>query len=197
MGGERRVFRTMDDGERSAAFAELARWLRGLAESERRTAVRRLADGAAVDLPALLRGEMMSWDDLRVLAADPLATIGGHTVDHPALATLDEDEARREIVAGLDRLERQLGRRPRHFAYPFGSCRDAGEREFALAESLGLATAVTTRRGMLRTGGQRLTAWPRLSLNGHFQSRREFDLLVSGVPFLLDRWRRGGVDAAA
>jgi peptidoglycan/xylan/chitin deacetylase (PgdA/CDA1 family) len=179
------------------AFAVLSRRISALAEADRRPVVRALADAAGIDVPTLLRAEMMDWDDLRRLAADPLATIGGHTVDHPSLATLPDAEARREIEGGLDRLHRQLGRRPTHFAYPFGSPRDVSERDVRLVESLGLAVAVTTRRGMLRSDGTRAAAWPRMSLNGHFQNRRDFDLLVSGVPFMLDGLRRGRLVGAA
>ena len=42
-------------------------------------------------------------------------------------------------------LEAHLGHRIQHFAYPFGSHNEVGEREFKLAEQCGYKTAVTTQ----------------------------------------------------
>jgi peptidoglycan/xylan/chitin deacetylase (PgdA/CDA1 family) len=126
----------------------------------------------------------MSWDELRELAKDPLVTIGAHTRGHHALAKLDDDEARAEMAESVARVENELGRRCRHFSYPYGCANSAGPREFRLAEELGLETAVTTQKGLLYPGHvHELTALPRLSLNGDFQDLRYVKALLSGVPF--------------
>ncbi len=175
--------------EKRRAFQLAARHLGRLGEHERAFAIRRLAAEHGVDIAALLRREMMTWDEVRGLAAAPGVTIGGHTVDHPSLAKLSDEEARREIVGGLDRIEAMTGSRPRHFSYPFGGPRDVSRRDVALVRSLGLDVAVTTSVGMLcdRTAAP-AAAWPRLSLNGNFQQGRDFEILVSGVP-LLSAWQ--------
>ncbi len=170
--------------EKRRAFQVAGRLLGRLGEHERAFAVRRLAAEHGVDIPALLRREMMTWAEVRELAAAPGVTIGGHTVDHPSLAKLDDDEARREIVGGLDRIEAMTGHRPRHFSYPFGGARDVSRRDVELVRALGLDVAVTTSVGMLREGRAVPAAWPRLSLNGNFQHGRDFEILVSGVPLL-------------
>lgn len=154
--------------------------------------VRRLAADHEFDIPAMLRTEMMNWDEARTMSADPLCSIGGHTVSHPALARLSDDEALREICDGLDRIEAMIGHRPTTFAYPYGDKTAVSGRDVALAAELGFKVAVTTRRGMLQSDHARTqTDWPRLSVNGHFQNLREFDLLLSGVPFYLEQvgWR--------
>ena len=128
----------------------------------------------------------MSWDELRALAADPLVTIGGHTVHHFALAKLSEAEARDEIRCGVKRIEQELAVTCRHFSFPYGDEGSAGEREFRLAKEIGLLTAVTTRKGLLhRAHASSLTALPRLSLNGDFQDIRYIKVILSGVPFAL------------
>jgi len=182
------VHRLDGDADRGRAFRAIGRKLRAMGEGERDGAVRALAADAGVDIAALLAREMMDWDAVRRLAADPLVTIGGHTVDHPSLAALSTEAARREIVGGLDRIEAETGRRPRHFAYPYGSPRDVSVRDVELARALGLEVAVTTSAGML-SGVGRDAAWPRVSLNGNFQCGRDLDLLASGLPQLLDRRR--------
>ena len=65
-------------------------------------------------------GLVMSWDELRELAKDPLVTIGAHTRGHHALAKLSDDEARAEMADSIARVEKELGRPCRHFSYPYG-----------------------------------------------------------------------------
>jgi peptidoglycan/xylan/chitin deacetylase (PgdA/CDA1 family) len=79
-------------------------------------------------------------------------------------------------------LEAALGVRPQHLAYPVGDPTSAGPREFRIAAELGFRTAVTTRPGVI-FGEHRdhLTALPRISVNGDFQSRRYLKVLLSGA----------------
>ena len=132
----------------------------------------------------------MDWDELRAYAADPLCTIGVHTLTHPMLAKHDDAFVRRELAESRDIIEQKLGLKTRHLAYPVGDPGSAGPREFAIAEELGFASAVTTRPGMVffEHAAHRL-ALPRLSINGNWQDRRYLEVLLSGAPFAL--WNRG------
>ncbi len=90
------------------------------------------------------------------------------------------------MAESIARIEKELGRPCRHFSYPYGCTQSAGEREFRIAEELGLETAVTTQKGLLYPEhAHELTALPRLSLNGDFQDIRYVKALLSGVPFAL------------
>ncbi|HEU4475236.1 MAG TPA: hypothetical protein VFR71_00870 [Methyloceanibacter sp.] len=114
---------------------------------------------------------IMNWDELRNYAADPLVTIGGQTKGHFAICKLPEERALAEMTGSADRIERELGKRPIHFSFPYGDPGSAGPRDFALAWQAGFKTAVTTREGMLFSAHRRhLTALPRVSLNGEYQS---------------------------
>ena len=91
-----------------------------------------------------------------------------------------------QMVGSADRIAQELGKRPVHFAYPYGDPGSAGPRDFALAKNAGFATAVTTRKGMLFPGHKdHLTALPRVSLNGDYQSLTYTALYLSGAPFAL------------
>ena len=69
-------------------------------------------------------------------------------------------------------------------SYPIGDPSAAGEREFKMAAELGFASAVTTRPGGLYAADRRrLTALPRISLNGLFQERRFIDVFSTGAIF--------------
>lgn len=73
---------------------------------------------------------------LRVLQGKGHA-IGNHTVTHPRLTEISEDEARREIEVAQAMLLSE-GLRPRSFAHPYGS--EAGPTD-------GFATVATLRKG--------------------------------------------------
>lgn len=174
--------------EKRAAYNHIYWRLRAGGEDAMRAAIRRLAGEHGIGMSDITRELAMSWDEVRALAARPLARIEAHTAGHFALARLPEARAREEIAAGLARHEAELGNRPQHFSYPYGDTRSAGERDFALAGSFGFRSATTTRKGLVepRHAG-RLMSLPRLSLNGDYQDLRIIEVLLSGVPFALGR----------
>jgi len=184
--GEGRAFKTETTAQKDAAFATIYWWLRSLPEHQARAIVHTIAEKCGYNSKPLCSDLVMTWDEARTLAKDPLVTFGGHTCRHLALAHLPAAVARREITESIVRLERELGRPCRHFAYPYGDERSAGEREFELVAELGLLTAVTTRKGHVHDfHDQHMTALPRVSLNGDFQDLGFVSVFLTGVPFAL------------
>jgi peptidoglycan/xylan/chitin deacetylase (PgdA/CDA1 family) len=195
--GRSRFFDCPDVGGKRETFAQLYWWLRSLSdERDLRRAVRDLAVRYGIDPAAPCRELCMTWPEVAKLAADPLVTVGAHTVNHVMLRKWPAETARAEIRQCANVIEAALGRRPRHFAYPVGDATSAGPREFALVAELGFKTALTTRPGVLfPEHREHLAALPRVSLNGNFQALRFVDVLLSGAPFaLMNRFKR--VDAA-
>jgi peptidoglycan/xylan/chitin deacetylase (PgdA/CDA1 family) len=184
MRGELRHFPLQTTAEKEAAYHEIYWWLRAIPEDEARAGVRELAAAQGIDPQRAHRELAMNWDELRALAQDPLVTIGAHTTSHRALAKLPEKRARKEMVDSIARIEAELDRPCRHFSYPYGCEASAGEREFRIAQELGVQTAVTTQKGLLSAEHASVpTGLPRLSLNGDFQDIRYVRALLSGVPF--------------
>jgi peptidoglycan/xylan/chitin deacetylase (PgdA/CDA1 family) len=181
--GVERNFETATTEGKYRAFSEIYWTLRAGPERDLRAAVRRIAEEAGYDSASLCRDLIMTWDELRALASDPIVTIGAHTRRHFAVAKLSEEDARAEIAESVARIERELGRPCRHFSFPYGDATSAGPRDFALAAALGLETAVTTRKDVLR-GKYAVTGLPRVSLNGDYQQPRYVDAMMTGVPFL-------------
>lgn len=95
-----------------------------------------------INLAASTDGLFMSWPELEELAKDPLVRIGSHTLTHPCLPHLSENEAGDEIERSKQILEERLGVQVAHLAYPFGKC---GQREFRLVKELRFKTAVTSK----------------------------------------------------
>ncbi len=182
--------------EKSAAFDRIYWLLRGRPEPELLQTVGDLALRAGVDRQALSDGLFMDWNDVIRLSRHPLATIGAHSVTHRRLAHWGADQARAEMANSKASLEARLGIEVDAFAYPVGDPTSAGTREFELAREVGFATAVTTRPGMLfAEHARRLTALPRVSVNGHWQRAEALEVLLSGAPFWL--WNGGRRVAAA
>jgi peptidoglycan/xylan/chitin deacetylase (PgdA/CDA1 family) len=174
--------RTM--AEKREVYDQLYGYLRSLAtEDELRHVVRDLAARHKVDMAALCRDLCMDWPEIVTLAADPLVTIGAHTVNHNMLKKMpDEAAVRFEMEMSRSVLQAALGRRPEHLAYPVGDPTSAGPREFRIAAELGFKTGTTTRPGVLfKAHRDHLTALPRISVNGDFQRQRYLDVLMSGA----------------
>jgi peptidoglycan/xylan/chitin deacetylase (PgdA/CDA1 family) len=87
----------------------------------------------------------MTAEQVAELSADPLFSIGGHTVDHPFLTRCDPAEAVRQMDVNRAWLEAVCGRRCDAFAYPSGdyspelldACQKTGfSRGYAVAAAI-------------------------------------------------------------
>jgi len=191
-GGEDGRIPTRSTAEKLKAYEVWRAWLTTEADEVRqRVAIRELCTTHGLDLAALARKLVMDWDEVREIAADPLASIGAHTLTHPALARLAPNAAFQEMSASADRIEAEIGRRPTSIAFPYGYRAAAGAREAGLAEQAGFAASVTTRPGHLMANGSH-HGLPRVSLNGLFQHVRYTEtLLTPGLWAMRDRISRG------
>jgi peptidoglycan/xylan/chitin deacetylase (PgdA/CDA1 family) len=180
--GRNRTFECRTVSEKRALYDELYGWLRARpSEVEVRQTIRTLADFYGVDMAAFCKEQCMNWEEIAELAADPLVTIGAHTVNHPMLAKLPDKTARSEMDLSRSVIEAALTKRPEHLAFPLGDRVAAGPREFKMAAELGFKTAVTSRPGVLfPEHRERLTALPRISLGGQYQRLRYVRVLLSG-----------------
>ncbi len=197
IGGAIEHIDTRSTEAKQAAFGKLHDWLRGLPnDKEIHLALAALCIRYGMDATSACRDLCMTWDELKDFAADPLVTIGAHTVTHCQLAKDDEAKARAEIETSCAQIAAQLGRAVDHFAYPYGDRSAAGTREFEMTRALGFKSAVTTRPGMVfAENADHLTALPRISLNGNFQDERFLSVLTSGAATAMwNGFRR--VDAA-
>jgi peptidoglycan/xylan/chitin deacetylase (PgdA/CDA1 family) len=189
------VWPTASVAQKRKAFRQIYWRLRAGPEDRLLSATAMLmaqAGRKAADLPAAL---CLDRAELARLAAHHLCTIGAHTLTHPMLAKHEPDVARHEMAESGRLLRLWTGQPVRHLSFPVGDPTSAGPREFALARDLGFASAVTTRPGMIFPDhAARLTALPRLSVNGLWQNLDDFEVLLSGAPFAL--WNRGRKVAA-
>lgn len=194
--GQRLSLAARTPEEKTAAYERIYWLLRARPETELLDAIGDLARRAGVASERLADDLFMDWSEVEALSRHPLATIGAHGLTHRRLAHLSAAEARTEMAGSKAKLEARLGVKVGHFAYPVGDATSAGQREFELARAIGFETAVTTRPGMLFSAhAGRLSALPRVSINGRWQEAGALEILLTGAPFWL--WNRGRRVAAA
>jgi peptidoglycan/xylan/chitin deacetylase (PgdA/CDA1 family) len=180
--GAARHFPARTPDEKARTYRALDVKLRHASAERRAEMIAALEADHGVDFKAESNAAAMSWEMVKELAESELAEIGGHTVSHPALNTLSEDEARREITEGCRIIEGHTNRKIRHFAYPFGRPSDVSDRDRALCRELGFATATMTRAGTLEAGHKdRLYDLPRISVTCDTTPQR-LRVDLSGVP---------------
>jgi len=111
--------------------------------------VERIEAACGVAARGLQRGRvMMTPQEVAALAANGME-IGGHTVSHPILQSVDDPTAYHEIASGRDALTAILGRAPLLFSYPNGKLTtDFAPRHAEMARRAGFRFAFTTQRGV-------------------------------------------------
>jgi peptidoglycan/xylan/chitin deacetylase (PgdA/CDA1 family) len=107
---------------------------------------------------------MLNSDQLKQLL-DHGMEIGGHTVNHPILATMGKSEAKKEILDNKIFLEKSLKTKIRFFAYPNGKPgEDYLPDQVEIIKDCGFEAAVSTQWGVSKKGNDflqlpRFTPW--------------------------------------
>jgi peptidoglycan/xylan/chitin deacetylase (PgdA/CDA1 family) len=162
----REYVRTVEQLETALKEIPLDRILAGLAELEH--------DHHAP--PPAPQALFMTAAQVGMLAAAGVA-FGAHTWRHPILSKLSGAEQRQEIETSCEDLERLVGVRPSHFAYPNGSTLDYDVTTKALLSDAGITFAYTTVARYLSSGDDAL-ALPRIGIGEEDPMHRALKQLV-------------------
>lgn len=133
---------------RSAMVPDFVKRCKVLENSEKFAAIKQLADTADVELP-VKPPELyapMSWNDARACEAKGM-TFGPHTVTHPILSRIPEEQAVWEITESWRRLSEEVHAPVPVFCYPNGQFSDFGQREIEIFKRVGLSGAVVGEPG--------------------------------------------------
>lgn len=93
--------------------------------------------------------QLLTWEEVRLLANDPLISFCAHSCTHPKLTQITESQVRDELNRSKKELEGHTGRPCHHLAYPYG---DSNEAVHRIAMETGFHTACTTMWGHNRQG---------------------------------------------
>ena len=159
--GELGCFAVNTPAEKAATIGATIGKIKYLPVAERLTTAQNIADAAQVTPPVDL---MMTPSQVKAMRQAGMQ-IGAHTVSHPILARLSDDQAMAEIKTSKDYLENVLGERVGLFAYPNGKPgEDYTPASVEVVKGLGFDAAVSTQWGASRMGDdlfqiKRFTPW--------------------------------------
>jgi peptidoglycan/xylan/chitin deacetylase (PgdA/CDA1 family) len=183
----RTVFLTFDDGYRDTADVALPMLLEFGFRPLVFVLPRHLDQGAGFDWPEVAAANAADPDLVRSLTWSQLdevlgrgGEVGSHTLTHPHLCRLDDEQLRVELAESKDRLERRLG--PcEMLAYPFG---EWNGRVARAASSAGYSFAFSLPQGPQSQAGP--LCIPRLNVDHRDGGGRfAFKLSRLGRRFLL------------
>ena len=134
--------RTLRTEMRASLPAVLAQ-LRRSSPEERDSRITQLLEDLGIE-PGVPGGwEKLTWPQVREMASQGI-TFGAHTLDHPILTCVSEEEARRQIRESKRRIEAELGSKVTMFAYPNGAASDFDQTTERIVGEEGFSLAVTT-----------------------------------------------------
>jgi peptidoglycan/xylan/chitin deacetylase (PgdA/CDA1 family) len=172
-------FRCPDFYNKMLGLNKVIRWIQE--DYQRAAMLAPTFNKADISLSALNEAYFLDERELRVLARHPLASIGGHTASHTALASLDVLSARAEMADNRHYLEKLLQLPVRHFSYPYGNPGACGPREAHLAKEVGFSTAVTAQYGQISDSKLDHFALPRVGVGGQSETRAAFECRMNGI----------------
>jgi peptidoglycan/xylan/chitin deacetylase (PgdA/CDA1 family) len=118
--------------------------------------------------------EMLTPDELSILANSDCVTVGSHTHGHELLNQLCSTTIQETVKMAAEQIARITGRHPVHFSYPNGSY---DQRVLFQVQQLGYKTAVTTIKGRWTTENS-LFEIPRIGI-GRFDTRAQYKARIS------------------
>jgi peptidoglycan/xylan/chitin deacetylase (PgdA/CDA1 family) len=178
---EKVVYNCRKKLEKCVVFRRLRKQILNAGKAEYHQLLDQLFQRYHVDATGQSVSLLMTWEQIREMARDPLVTIAAHTDQHLPLSRCPEGEVIEEISRSREQIEQAIGRPVEHFAYPYGH-REAGSREFAIVKSLGFKTGITTRFGnIFPEHHQHLESLPSLYKIGNIGKAKFLDVLTSGA----------------
>ena len=129
--------------EKLKAQGKVLRFLKSINSSQHIAFVDKLVDQLEVNDDRYDKGLMLNWDEVRIMAQNGIS-FGAHTHSHPILSSLENDQAREEILKSKSLIEENLEKSVTTFAYPNGTRRDFNESTKQILRESGFLCALTT-----------------------------------------------------
>jgi peptidoglycan/xylan/chitin deacetylase (PgdA/CDA1 family) len=144
-----------DPSPRHRVYRSLCAAFGPLPGKDRQRLLDELRAWAGMDSAGRPSHRLLARDEVLELAEAGLVEIGAHTVTHPVLSSLSEEEQRAEIKDSKSRLEEILGQPVTSFSYPFGLRRDYTEATVSIVRESGFECACANIPGIVRSRADR------------------------------------------
>jgi peptidoglycan/xylan/chitin deacetylase (PgdA/CDA1 family) len=134
---------------RRSLYNELWRFLRDLHGELRENAMDELAKWAGLESTCYRSSLLMTKEQVKQVSRSGLVDIGAHTMTHPSLPSLTEEEQFAEISRSRHVCEEVIGRPVETFAYPYGNF---SKITIEAVRRAGLRVACSTEPGVVKPG---------------------------------------------
>lgn len=148
------VFTWEDEAGKQRALNHIVEHCKTIPDREKSELIGDVAGRLEVSLPDLppTAYRLLTWDQVRELGRTGPFRFGPHTVTHPILSRVSDEEARNEILQSRARIEAETSATSPVFCYPNGDPTSFGIREIRILEECGFLGAVTSVHGYLSDG---------------------------------------------
>jgi peptidoglycan/xylan/chitin deacetylase (PgdA/CDA1 family) len=166
-------------GKLDSVFRELNR----MRPEVRNQQVETMAAKAGVSFPAQPPAKYApcSWAELREMADSGLVEIGSHTVTHPILSSITDDECRHELTESRRQIEEGVGRKVRSFCFPNGMPGDYRPSQVRQLADVGYTCGVMAHFGLVKRQTSPYSL-PRLGMARKFKPL-DFSKYLDGVAY--------------
>jgi len=176
-------------GSRQRTAASLTRKCKEIPDAERQLYLSYLRQMSHPDTATRDEelSDFLSWAEVRLLASQGF-DFGSHTVEHPVLSQIGQNELKRELISSKEVIERETGRECYSVAYPFGEARHYSRQVLDCAAEAGYSMGFTIGTGF---NSRRVDSFAisRLPVPGHLPMEI-FEGQTSGVAEAMRQLRR-------
>lgn len=158
--GKNYNFKMQDRTQKNRCFRKIHNLIQSLSENEQNDLMNLIRKGRK---PKNYKKYCLTWEEIQQLDRESLITIGAHTHSHVNMKQLTIEEVGKEILTSKLLLEGKLGHTIDHFAYPYGTSNEVGNREYSAVVAYGFKTAVTNMYDSLKNDSQ-IFCLPRYSV---------------------------------
>jgi peptidoglycan/xylan/chitin deacetylase (PgdA/CDA1 family) len=125
----------VNQDNRAAALTRLNLYLKNIPQRQRLQALKEMDMQVNLEIPDRehLMVRPLKWEDITIMKA-AVHEIGSHTVSHPVLSKMDEDDIKLELSESKRSLEENIGEEVISISYPSGDQNAYDERVIKLTE---------------------------------------------------------------
>jgi peptidoglycan/xylan/chitin deacetylase (PgdA/CDA1 family) len=133
------------------------RALNRMRPEERNARIAAMAASVGASVPQTVPAKYMpcTWSELREMADSGLMQIGSHTVTHPVLSSVTDEESWEELTRSRAQIEEGIGRTVKCFCYPNGMADDYHLSQVRQVEQAGYSCSVIAESGLVSSGSDR------------------------------------------
>ena len=142
-----RTFTWETDEEAFALFGKISDEIKAIPETELRSVICKSFGLTEAQIQNQCNLLALTWDEIKLLANEPLITIGAHTLNHISSRQQEESLVFNEMLQSKLEIESYIEKEVLHFAYPFGGQFDVSKRDVKLAAKVGFKTSVLNQPG--------------------------------------------------